>query len=167
MNGTLARALPTDGAPRASQPSTGTPDRSIVASAPAPHQALRLTACVPFQAVDVDALQDQATAGQDPDIGATPSARTLSAMPSSPTPAAWHVRARRWLAQWFRTLAGPSSPSPATGRSTVRLPFPGRGLGFREFTVPRRPADGGPSRLRVKATGFSARIARLPAREPR
>ncbi|MEL1265796.1 hypothetical protein [Pseudoxanthomonas putridarboris] len=88
-------------------------------------------------------------------------------MPPSLAPATWHVRARRWLAQWFRTLAGPSSLSPATGRSTVRLPFAGRALGFREFTVPRRLADAGKLRLRVKSTGFSARIARLPTRKPR
>ncbi|WAC61914.1 hypothetical protein OVA13_10905 [Pseudoxanthomonas sp. SL93] len=99
-------------------------------------------------------LQDQAIHGQDPDITTGAPAGKLSAMPS-PSP---FQRLARWSAQLFRTLAGPSSPSPATGRSTVRLPVSGRSLGFREFTAPRRALSAAALPLRVKSAAFSTRI---------
>jgi hypothetical protein len=99
-------------------------------------------------------LQDRAIHGQDPDITPGASARKLSAMPS-PSP---FQRLTRWSAQLLRTLAGPSSPSPATGRSTVRLPVSGRALGFREFTTPRQTLLTGALPLRVKSAAFSTRI---------
>lgn len=163
MNGTLARTLPTDGSLHATQCPAAAPDRSILDATATAQPALRLGACTPFRADATQAGQDQAMAGQDPDIANPPAPRTLSRMPSSPSPA-WPMRALRTLAKWFRTLAGPSSLSPATGRSIVRIAFKGRALGFREFTAPHRAGDAGRQRLRVKTTGASTRIARLSRR---
>ena len=149
MSGTLARCLPTNG---------------IAANADgrsAP--ALRLGTCKAFVATAIEGVQDQAIAQQDPDIAITAPVARLSPMPFSlPSAAARWLRAvARALAERFRRPTGPSSSSPATGRSAVRLPFASKATGFREFTLPRHLADGGRLRLRVKAAGASARIAPL------
>jgi hypothetical protein len=145
MSGTLARRVPTNG----------------MADAGAPR--LRLGTCRAFAAPAADGAQDQAIAQQDPDIALSVPAARLRPMPVSlPTAALHWLRAvARTLVERFRRPADPSSSSPATGRSAMRLPFAG---GFREFTLPRHLADGGALRLRVKSAGFSARIASLPRR---
>ncbi len=148
MSGTLARCLPTNGTDLA---------------APA---KLRLGTCHAFVATQTDVAQDQAIAQQDPDIAQAAPVARLAPMPSSPTSAAlrWLRAVARTLAGRFRRPTDPSTPSPATGRSAMRLPFAGKAAGFREFTLPRHLADGGALRLRVKSAGFSARIASLPLR---
>lgn len=152
MSGTLARRVPTNGS--ASDPAC------------AHASPLRLAHCRAFVAPSIDSAQDRAIAQQDPDIAiATPVAR-LDAMPVSlPTAALrWLRAAARTLAERFRRPTDPSSPSPATARSAVRLPFVRKPAGFREFTLPRHLADGGALRLRVKSAGVSTRIAPVAGR---
>jgi len=152
MSGTLARRVPTNGI------------ASGMACGPA--SRLRLGQCQAFVAPAIDSEQDRAIAQQDPDIAvATPVAR-LHAMPVSlPTAALRWLRAvARTLAERFRRPTDPSSPSPATGRSAVRLPFVRKATGFREFTLPRHLVDGGALRLRVKSAGVSTRIAPVARR---
>lgn len=142
MIGTVTRRRPTNG--------------NAPGEKPAP--MVRLSACTRFVAgTDVRAMEDRAIAAQDPDIAIESPADRLSAMPSSPS---WPLRVRRWLVRLFRTLAGPSSLSPATGRSIVRLPARGRALGFREFTLPRRAPKAAPLRVRLKSAALgAARVA--------
>jgi hypothetical protein len=148
MSGTLARRVPTNGTDCAGIPK------------------LHLGRCRAFVAPAADGAQDQAIAQQDPDITLEAPVARLATMPSSPTSAAlrWLRAVARTLVERFRRPTDPSSSSPATGRSAMRLPFAGRNAGFREFTLPRHLADGGALRLRVKSAGFSARIASLPLR---
>ena len=148
MSGTLARRVPTNGTADTRGP------------------RLRLGTCRAFVAPVPDGAQDQAIAQQDPDIALAAPAARLSAMPASlPTAALRWLRAvARTLAERFRRPTDPSTSSPATGRSAVRLPFVRKAAGFREFTLPRHLADGGALRLRVKSAGFSTRIASLPSR---
>lgn len=148
MSGTLARRVPTNG----------------TADVRAPR--LRLGTCRAFVAPATHGAQDQAIAQQDPDIATGAPVATLRPMPvSRPTAALHWLRAvARTLVDRFRRPTDPSSSSPATGRSAVRLPFAGKTAGFREFTLPRHLADGGALRLKVKSAGFSARIASLPLR---
>jgi hypothetical protein len=152
MSGTLARRLPTNGV------APGADDRST--------PALRLGTCQAFVATALEGVQDQAIAQQDPDIAITAPVARLAPMPFSFPSAAmrWLRAVARALAERFRRPADPSSSSPATGRSAVRLPFASKATGFREFTLPRHLADGGRLRLRVKAAGASARIAPLSMR---
>ena len=144
MSGTLALRAPTNGAD----------------DAPAPE--LQLGRCRTFVAPAIDGAQDQAIAQQDPDITIPVPVARLRPMPVSlPTAALRRLRAvARTLAERFRRPTDPSSSSPATGRSAVRLPFAGKRAGFREFTLPRPLADGGALRLRVKSAGVTTRIAR-------
>lgn len=158
MNGTLAHRVPTNGSDHAAADTPGTRDRSIDANASIAHPALRLAACTPFVASAHAVEEDRAMAGQDPDIAPDTSARTLTSMVALPSPVSFQVRALRWLANLVRMLAGPSNPSPATGRPTLRVPLRDRALGFREFTAPRVIADAA-QRLRVKSTGGSARVS--------
>ncbi|MBA3928517.1 hypothetical protein J2X02_002580 [Pseudoxanthomonas japonensis] len=152
MSGTLARRIPTRGA-------ASSQDR-------ANDSRLRLGRCQAFVAPPLDSAQDQATAQQDPDIAAAVPVARLHAMPASlPTAALRWLRAvARTLAGHFRRPADPSSSSPATGRSAMRLPFVRKAAGFREFTLPRHLADGGALRLRVKSAGVSTRIAPVAGR---
>ncbi|MBD9478781.1 hypothetical protein [Pseudoxanthomonas sp. PXM02] len=152
MSGTLARRVPTNGSAH----------RLRCAGA----SRLRLARCDAYVAPTIDSAQDQAIAQQDPDIAIGAPVARLAPMPSSPTSAAlrWLRAAARTLVERFRRPTDPSTSSPATGRSAVRLPFAGKRAGFREFTLPRHLADGGALRLRVKSAGFSARIASLPVR---
>ena len=144
MSGTLALRAPTNGTDCAHTPK------------------LHLGHCHAFVAPAADGAEDQAIAQQDPDITVTVPVARLHPMPVSlPTAALRWLRAvARTLAERFRRSTDPSSSSPATGRSTVRLPFAGKAAGFREFTLPRPLADGGALRLRVKSAGVSTRIAR-------
>ncbi len=155
MSGTLARRLPTSGS------------LSMADCPDAP--TLRLGRCRAFVAPVGDRAQDQAIAQQDPDIAVAASVATLASMPISLPHAAvrWLHAVTHALAERFRRPADPSSPSPATGRPSVRLSLAGKATGFREFTLPRHPADSDRLRLRVKSAGFSARIAPLPKRGAR
>lgn len=152
MSGTLARRVPTNGI--ASKTACGHARR------------LRLGQCRTFVAPAIDSAQDQASAQQDPDIAVTAPVARLAAMPASlPTAALRWLRAvARTLVERFRRPADPSSSSPATGRSAMRLPFVRKATGFREFTLPRHLADGGALRLRVKSAGVSTRIAPVARR---
>ena len=144
MSGTVAHRHPT----------SGTPSEATA--------SLRLGRCKPFAA----AAQDRATEAQDPDIGHVRRAATLRGMPRSLLRAAqrWLDASVRVVARFFRASADPSSSSPATGRSAMRLPFVRKATGFREFTLPRHLADGGALRLRVKSAGVSTRIAPVARR---
>jgi len=152
MSGTLAHRVPTNGA-----------TSSAACGDDAP---LRLGRCQTFVAPPIDSAQDRAIAQQDPDIAIAAPVARLDAMPVSlPTAALRWLRAvARTLAERFRRPTDPSSPSPATGRSAVRLPFVRKAAGFREFTLPRHLADGGALRLRVKSAGVSTRIAPVAGR---
>jgi len=143
MNGTVSARVPTDGtAPAAGHEPGG------------PAQALALSTCTSFSAKTCpQAAQDQASASQDPDIGDAVVADKLGAMPSS---SPWS-RVRHWLAYALRMLAGPSSPSPATGRPALRLPDDSRVLGFREFTLPRPAQSDAPARMRMDADAADTR----------
>ena len=152
MSGTLARRVPTNG-------STSDPGCAHASR-------LRLAHCRAFVAPATDSAQDRAIAQQDPDIAIAAPVARLAAMPASlPTAALRWLRAvARTLAERFRRPADPSSSSPATGRSAMRLPFVRKATGFREFTLPRHLADGGALRLRVKSAGVSTRIAPVARR---
>lgn len=155
MSGTLARRAPTNGSAYRLRCAGAT--------------RLRLARCDAYVAPAIDSAQDQAIAQQDPDIALAAPVARLSPMPVSlPTAALrWLRAAARTLVERFRRPTDPSTPSPATGRSAMRLPFAGKAAGFREFTLPRHLADGGALRLRVKSAGVSTRIASLPVRGQR